>query len=33
MVAMSGLDDEKNIELQLREGHPGVFSVSVVDVK
>ena len=33
MVVMSGLDDEKNIELQLREGHPGVFSVSVVGVK
>lgn len=32
MVVFSGLDDEKNIEMQLREGKPGVFSVSVVDI-
>lgn len=33
MVVMNGLDDEKHIEMQLREGKPGVFSVSVVDVE
>ena len=33
MVIMSEMDDEKNIEMQLREGVPGVFSVSVVGVK
>ena len=33
MVIMSEMDDEKNIETQLREGVPGVFSVSVVSVK
>jgi len=32
-MIMSTLDDEKNIELQLRQGKPGVFSVSVLDVK
>ena len=33
MVIMSEMEDEKNIEMQLREGVPGVFSVSVVGVK
>lgn len=33
MVIVSEMDDEKNIEMQLREGVPGVFSVSVVGVK
>ena len=33
MVIMSEMDDEKNIEMQLREGVPGVFSVSVVGLK
>ena len=33
MVIMSEMDDEKNIETQLREGVPGVFSVSVVGLK
>ena len=32
-MIMSTLDDEKNIESQLRQGKPGVFSVSVLDVK
>jgi len=32
-MIMSALDDEKNIESQLRQGKPGVFSVSVLDVK
>ena len=27
------MDDEKNIEMQLREGVPGVFSVSVIGIK
>ena len=33
MVIMSEMDDEKNIEMQLREGVPGVFGVSAVGVK
>ena len=33
MVVMSEMNDEKNIEMQLREGVPGVFSVSVVGLK
>lgn len=33
MAIMSEMDDEKNIETQLREGVPGAFSVSVVGVK
>ena len=33
MPIMNEMDDEKNIETQLREGVPGVFSVSVVGVK
>ena len=33
MLIISYLDDRKNIETQLREGKPGVFSVSVVDVE
>ena len=33
MVVRSEMDDDKNIETQLREGVPGVFSVSVVCVK
>lgn len=33
MVVMSEMEDEKNIEMQLREGVPGVFSVSVIGVK
>ena len=32
-MIVSTLDDEKNIELQLRQGKPGVLSVSVLDVK
>jgi hypothetical protein len=33
MVVMAEMTDEKNIESQLRQGKPGVFSVSVLDVK
>ena len=33
MPIVSEMDDEKKIEMQLREGVPGVFSVSVVGVK
>ena len=33
MVVMSEMDDEKNIETQLRERSPGVVPVSVVGVK
>jgi hypothetical protein len=32
-MIISTIDDEKNIESQLRQGKPGVFSVSVLDVK
>ena len=32
-MIMSEMDDEKSIEMQLREGVPGVFPVSVVGVK
>jgi hypothetical protein len=31
-MIISTLDDEKNIESQLRQGKPGVLSVSVLDV-
>jgi hypothetical protein len=31
-MVISTLEDEKNIESQLRQGKPGVFSVSVLDV-
>ena len=33
MVVVSEMDDEKNIEMQLRERSPGVVPVSVVGVK
>ena len=33
MVAVSEMDDEKIIEMQLRERSPGVVPVSAVDVK
>lgn len=33
IVIMNEMDDGKNIEMQLREGVPGVFSVSVVGLK
>ena len=33
MVVASQMDDEKNIEIQLREGVPGVFPVSTYGVK
>ena len=32
-LLMSEMDDEKNIEMQLRERSPGVVPVSVVGVK
>lgn len=33
MVVMSEMEDEKNIEMQLRERSPGVVPVSVVGTK
>ena len=33
MVIISEMGDEKHIEMQLREGVPGVLSVSVIGVK